>query len=519
MGLSVQTYKTAETNVYLSGDFVVNKISGKDVFKSVDLNKKLDQASYDAAIQGLRDKLGELQRQAIQAGVPTIIIFEGWEGAGKGTQMNKLLMGLDPRGFRVYAIDKSTDEEKVRPYFWRFWIRTPQKGQMAILSKSWYGQTLARAFAGKLNDAQTVERYDEAKLFERTLADDGCLIIKLFLHISKKEQKARLDRLEKDPIASWMVSKSDREQNKDYDRYLEAFSDMIGYTDTDYAPWNIIEAENRKYAVVKIYNTVISAMEKGLEPKKPAKPAPAVKVKLDPILENTDLTGSLEEGEYKEKLDALQDRLRRLQFMLFRQGVPVVFVFEGWDAAGKDGGIRRLTENIDPRGYQVNSYAAPNDVEKSHNYLWRFWKEMPADGHITIFDRSWYGRVLVERVEGFCTPAEWSRAYGEINEMERELAEAGAIVVKFWLHISHDEQLKRFERRELDPLRQYKITEEDWRNRDKWDKYVLAADEMFMKTNTDYAPWVIVGTNFKRFARIKILETAIAAIEKRVGKP
>ncbi len=497
----------------------MTKIAGKDIFKSIDLGQKLDQASYDAIIQGLRDRLGELQRKAIAAGVPTIIIFEGWGGSGIGIQMNKLLMGLDPRGFRVYAIDKPTDEEKVRPYFWRFWVKTPQKGQMAILSRSWYSQTLAKSFEGKMNDAQVLERYDETKMFEKTLSDDGCLIIKFFLHISKKEQRSRLDKMEKDPVASWLVSKFDRDQNKDYERYLEAYSDMIGYTDTDYTPWNIIEAENKKFATVKIYNTVIGAMEKRLAPQKPSKLVPAAKGKRELILENTDLTGSLEEGDYKVKLDALQDRLRRLQFMVFRQGIPVIFVFEGWDAAGKDGGIRRLTENMDPRGYQVDSYAAPNDVEKSHHYLWRFWKEMPADGDVTIFDRSWYGRVLVERVEGFCTPAEWSRAYGEINEMERELAEDGAIIVKFWLHISWDEQLKRFERRELDPLRQYKITDDDWRNRDKWDKYVVAADEMFMKTNTDYAPWVIVGSNYKRFARIKILETAIAAMEKRVGKP
>ena len=491
----------------------------KDILDHVDLSKKLGPEEYNTVIPNLRERLGELQRKAKDAGVPVIIIFEGWAESGKGIQMNKLLMGLDPRGFRVYAIDKPTDEEKVRPFFWRFWVKTPQKGQIVILSKSWYGQTLSKVFDEKMDDDKARERYLEANLLEKTLTDNGCLIIKLFLHISKKEQKSRLDKKKKDPIAAWLVTKDDRDQNKDYKKYLCAVENMIGDTNTGYAPWNIIEAEDRRFATVKIYNTVIEAMEKSLQPSGPVKLAAAIKLKLKPILENTDLSGSLEEAEYKEKLNALQNKIKELQYMVYRQGVPIIFVFEGWDAAGKDGGIRRLTENIDPRGYQVNSYGVPNDVEKSHHYLWRFWKEMPADGHIAIFDRSWYGRVLVERVEGFCTPAEWSRAYGEINEMERELSERGAAIVKFWLHISWDEQLKRFERREIDPFKNYKITNDDWRNRDKWDKYVVAADEMFMKTSTDYAPWVIIGSNYKRYARIKILETAIAAIEKKVGKP
>jgi polyphosphate:AMP phosphotransferase len=490
--------------------------TGKSVFSSIDLDEKLDQATYNSIIPDLRERLGELQRKAKDAGVPIIIIFEGWAESGKGIQMNKLLMGLDPRGFRVYAIDKPMDAEKVRPFFWRYWIKTPQKGQIVILSKSWYGQTLARVFDGKMGGDNTRERYQEANLFEKTLTDDECLIIKLFLHIGKKVQRSRLVKKEKDPAASWLVTKADLKQNDDYKKYLDAAEDMVSQTDTIYAPWNIIEAEDRRFATVKIYNKVIAAMEQRLQATGPVKPAPVVKGKRERILENIDLSGSLEEDEYKVKLDALQDRLKELQYTVYKQGLPVVFVFEGWDAAGKDGGIRRLTENMDPRGYQVNSYGVPNDVEKSHNYLWRFWKEMPADGNIAIFDRSWYGRVLVERVEGFCTPAEWSRAYGEINEMERELAERGAVIVKFWLHISWDEQLKRFERRELDPFKNYKITGDDWRNRDKWEKYVVAADQMFVKTNTDYAPWVIVGSNYKRYARIKILETAIAAIDKKI---
>jgi polyphosphate:AMP phosphotransferase len=492
---------------------------GKAIFSTINLDKKLDQAAYDEIIPGLRERLGEFQRKARDAGIPTMIIFEGWEASGKGTQMNRLLMALDPRGFKTYAIDKPLDAEKERPFFWRFWIKTPPRGEMAIYSTSWYGQTLLKVFRKKMKDGQALERYNEAKLFEKTLSDDGYLIIKLFLHISKKEQKARLDKIEKEPFASWLVTDTDRDQNKSYGRYRDAVEAMVESSDSAYAPWTIVEAEDKRFATVKIYRTVIAAMEKRLAPARQKKPVPPAKEARKLILNAVDLSKSLPEDEYKQKLENYQDTIKRLQYMAYRADVPVVIVFEGWDAAGKDGGIRRLTENMDPRGYQVNSYGAPNDVQRSFNYLWRFWKEMPSRGSIAIFDRSWYGRVLVERVEGFCTPADWTRAYGEINEMERELADFGAIILKFWLHISWDEQLKRFERRELDPFKTYKLTDEDWRNREKWDKYLVAADDMFVKTSTPYAPWTIVESNDKHYSRIKILETAIAALEEKVGKP
>jgi len=492
---------------------------GKAIFSTIDLNKKFDQAEYDKIIPELRERLGELQRKARDAGIPTMIIFEGWEGSGKGTQMNRLLMALDPRGFKTYAIDKPMDEEKVRPFFWRFWIKTPPKGEMAVYSKSWYGQTLSKVFRKKIKGDQALERYNEVKLFEKTLSDDGTLIIKLFLHISKKEQKARLEKIGAEPDTSWLVTNSDRDQNQGYGRYLEAVEAMVESSDTAYAPWTIVEAEDKRYATVKIYKTVIATLEKRLAPARRVKKVPQAKEARKLILNSVDLSKSLPEDKYRQDLEKYQDTLKRLQYMVFKAGVPVVIVFEGWDAAGKDGGIRRLTENMDPRGYQVNSYGAPNDVQKSYNYLWRFWKEMPQKGGIAIFDRSWYGRVLVERVERFCTEAEWMRAYGEINEMERELVDFGAIIIKFWLHISWDEQLKRFESRELDPFKTYKLTEEDWRNREKWNKYLVAADDMFVKTSTSYAPWTIVESDDKHYSRIKILETAILALEEKVGKP
>ena len=234
------------------------------------------------------------------------------------------------------------------------------------------------------------------------------------------------------------------------------------------------------------------------------------------MLDAVDLSKSLTKSVYKKELADLQKRMALLHSELYRRRIPVVIGFEGWDAGGKGGAIHRLTQTMDPRGYEVIPTSAPNDIEKAHHYLWRFWNHMPKAGHVAIFDRTWYGRVMVERIEGFCTENEWRRAYSEINRMEAQLADAGAIVLKFWLHIDKDEQKKRFEERMEDPNKQWKITDEDWRNREKWDDYVKAVDEMILRTSTTYAPWIVVEGNDKLYARIKVLRTVVEAIEKRV---
>ena len=233
-------------------------------------------------------------------------------------------------------------------------------------------------------------------------------------------------------------------------------------------------------------------------------------------LSGVDLSKSLEREEYKERLNKLQKKLSMLHNELYRLRIPVVLGFEGWDAGGKGGAIKRLTSHLDPRGYAVHPTAAPNDYEKVHHYLWRFWKDMPKAGHVAIFDRTWYGRVMVERIEGFCSEANWKRAYQEINEMEAHIAHSGAIIIKFWLHIDKDEQERRFKERQTTPGKEWKITDEDWRNREKWDQYEVAVNEMLLRTSTTYAPWVIVEGNSKYYARVKVLETVVDAIEKKV---
>jgi AMP-polyphosphate phosphotransferase len=322
------------------------------------------------------------------------------------------------------------------------------------------------------------------------------------------------------------VTKDDLRQHKRYAEYLAAAEDMLVETDADYAPWTVVEAHDRRFATLKIFATVIDALQRGVavaEGKTQPAPNPlregaqAVNAFKTTALDHVNLSLSLTTEDYGTRLKKAQVKLRELEHEIYLRRVPVVIAYEGWDAAGKGGNIRRLTQNLDPRGYEVVPIAAPNDVEKAHHYLWRFWAQMPKAGHIAIFDRTWYGRVLVERVEGFCTEAEWRRAYREINGMEQHLVNFGTVLLKFWLHIDPDEQLRRFREREGLAHKQWKITEEDWRNREKMDQYREAVEEMLHRTSTPYAPWTIVESNCKRYARVKVLETVCEVIRKRLG--
>lgn len=501
---------------------------GGIMLEKVDLSKKLEKEEYKEMIDPLRLRLGDLQRRAKEKRIPVIIIFEGWDAAGKGTLINELILALDPRGFNVYSTTAPDEEEKMRPYFWRFWIKSPQRGRIAIFDRSWYTRILGDKVTQLISDKQLDEAFHEIPAFERQLSDDGALIIKFFLHISKKEQKERLEKQQADPAMAWRVTEEDWQHHKTYDAYLQAVEEMTQKTDTSYAPWTIVEAHDKRYAIAKILRIVTQSLEEKLAGLEAADHSGRTNVKVacsggndlkvfsSSILTEVDLTKTISDEEYQDKLKKYQNRIRDLEYLLYRKRLPVVVMFEGWDAGGKGGAIRRLTQNMDPRGYTVIPVGAPTDEEKAHHYLWRFWKHMPKAGHIAIFDRSWYGRVLVERVEGFCPEYEWKRSYKEINEMEEQWIHFGAVLVKFWLHIDKDEQLRRFEERQRTPEKQWKITDEDWRNREKWDLYENAVDEMFFRTSTLYAPWTIVEANSKNCARIKVLQTVIEAIEKKL---
>jgi len=495
----------------------------------VDLNKRLSKEIYKELFPKLEVRMGELQRAAKDAGIPVVIVFEGWDASGKGTIINRLAQSLDPRGFAVHSIKPANETEQRFPWLWRFWNRLPPAGRIAIFARSWYMRVLDECVEQTASPDEVREAYEDILQFERQLTDSGVLIVKFWLHIDRKEQRQRQKQLRQDPTTAWTVGEAEVRQNRNYDQWLVSVETMLERTLTAKAPWTVVEATQDHFACTKVFETMIDALEEEVDHRRQHPPAPRQPMpKPEPsptqehsILDRTDLSLSVPRDQYERKLKALQTRLRQLAHQLYQARVPAVIVYCGWDAAGKGGNIRRLTGSLDPRGYQVIPIAAPTEEEKSHHYLWRFWRRLPKSGHIAIFDRSWYGRVMVERVEGFCTEDEWKRAYREINEFECELAEYGTVLVKFWLHVDSDEQLRRFRAREQTPEKNWKITDEDWRNREKWEQYKVAVTDMLRRTSTTYAPWTILEANDKLHARIKALETVAAALEAGLasGRP
>ncbi len=503
------------------------------MLETVDLDKKLDDADYDKVYKPLRNRLDDLQREITEAKIPICVLFEGWDASGKGDAIEKLLGRLDPRGYKVHPVFEPNVEEELRPYLWRFAIRMPARGEIVIFDRSWYRRLLDERVEKAVPRQRWQAAFNAITQFERMHADDGTVFVKLWLHISEKEQRRRYRSMEKSKFDKWRVTKRDWKAHKRYEQYLAAAEEMLERTSPAYAPWTIVEAHDKNWRRVKILQTIADAMQRAVDQRaadeavrKPAQAAKAAKPRKaaavaatalpegKSILDRVDLSRKLTEKKYEEALKDAQVRLRKLEFRCFEERRPVIIVYEGWDAAGKGGNIKRVIGSLDPRGYSVLSVAAPKGDEATHHYLWRFWTRLPKDGHLAIFDRSWYGRVMVERVEGFCSEAEWRRAYEEINQFELMLAGHGAILVKFWLHIGKDEQLRRFKERAATEHKHYKITDEDWRNRARWDQYRTAVTDMLVNTSTTYAPWTIVEANDKLWARIKAMRTIVGAIEK-----
>jgi polyphosphate kinase 2 (PPK2 family) len=548
----------------------------------IDLDRALDKREYKRNLRTLQQSLYDMEQALFETRIPALIVLEGWAGTGKIGLIRRLTRRLDPRGLRVHPITPPRTYEQQYPWLYRFWLKTPSYGRMAIFDRSWYRELLAGRTERAIGAQQWRERCEDIAAFERQLADDGAIIVKFWLHISKHEQRRRFRKLLADRLTAWQVTDEDRRQNKRYGRMYDAVEDLLARTDAPYAPWAILPATSNHYARVAAFETILAAFESRLGPVSApagaheeafddsgaairrgldtmrARAAPllndegrrtkellssfvlrpsssvqsavatsadACSTSLVPaphpsvgILGRVDLTRRLDQKEYEQKLDRLQAKIHLLGFEVYSQKRPVVLVFEGWDAAGKGGAIQRITEKLDPRGFVVHAIAAPSGDDKAHHYLYRFWRRLPPRGAIAIFDRSWYGRVLVERVEGFARPDEWQRAYAEINEFERQLVEFGTIICKFWVHLSPEEQLRRFEERQNVPYKAWKLTDEDWRNREKWPQYEQAADEMLMRTSTPAAPWTIVESEDKRFGRIKALQTVVLRLEDELGK-
>ncbi len=497
------------------------------MLEAIDLKQKLAKEEYKEWLPKLKEELRGLQRKAYEAGVPVIVLFEGWDAAGKGESISELVEQLDARGYKVHPISAPLEEELLRPWLWRFWTKIPGHGQIAVFDRSWYGRVLIERIDKLCKRSEWRRAFEEIDQFERQLVDDGAVIVKFWLHISKKEQKKRFKKCEADPFLKWKVTKEDWKRHKQYGAYLQAVEEMLERTSTHEAPWTIVESTDRRFRNVKVVQTVCQAIQAGLNAKAEresltSQPHEVVSVpvldEMPSILDKTDLSLKFERDEYKQQLKKWQVRLRELEFECYNHRLPVIVAYEGWDAAGKGGNIRRLTETLDPRGFTVTPIAAPQGDEATHHYLWRFWRAIPKGGHIAVFDRSWYGRVLVERVEGFCSEQEWRRAYQEINEFEAQLAAFPTVIAKFWIHISQEEQLRRFEARQKIDYKRYKITDEDWRNRERWDAYKQAVTEMLTRTSTTYAPWTIVEGNDKYWARVKAIRTVCEAIEAALEK-
>ncbi len=502
---------------------------GKDetMFDSAKLKHTLDKKNFKEMEPQLRDDLLDAQFELVEQKRKTILILlNGPDGVGKGPMANLLYRWLDPRHVQTMAYDSPTDDERRRPFIWKYWRDMPARGKIGIVLGSWYHKALEAQARNEKNAAEFSLSLENINRFEAMLAAEGVIILKLWLHLDADEAYKRLKKAQKGnafkrpSVLEW--AKIDK--TKERQRLVEAATEIAYQTSSATAPWHVVPATDHDYCAAMVGKLLLETLHAANRNDPSANQTAKVKTrkligsKIEglprvSILSSLDLSKKLSDNDYKKELKKQQERLSLLTSdKKFRQ-TGLVCVFEGNDAAGKGGAIMRLRQAMDLRLFRVIPIAAPNDEERARPYLWRFWHNIPAHGHVTIFDRSWYGRVLVERVEGFCSESDWQRAYEEINDFENALHRANYTVVKFWLATSQDEQLKRFKEREDTPFKRFKITDEDWRNRDKWPLYEEAVTDMIDRTSTPTIPWTLVEAEDKNFARVKVVKTVADKLE------
>jgi polyphosphate:AMP phosphotransferase len=497
------------------------------MFESAELNHDISKTVYRREEAKLRQGLLDAQNELRQNGRFTVlVVIAGVEGAGKGEMVNLLNEWMDPRYIETRAFSMPSDEEAERPHMWRFWRALPPKGRIGIFFGAWHSQPILDRVLGRIKTAEYDRRIAEIQRMEKMLCDEGVLLLKFWFHLSRKQQKKRLKQIARDSEQSSRAMKFAWKLYDLYDEFAAVCEPFIRRTSSAEAPWIPVPGADPQYRSLAVGRTLLAALRERLDDQ-PVKRLPDRTPPLLPALDRLNVIQALEldqsmsREEYKEEFEKWSERLRTLSWHARFRDISVVAVFEGNDAAGKGGAIRRVTRSLDARRYHTVSIAAPSEDERAQPYLWRFWRQVPRRGIVTIFDRSWYGRVLVERVEGFCSEADWMRAYGEINEFEQELARHDVLVVKFWLAIDKEEQHRRFKEREKVDYKRFKITAEDWRNRRKWDEYERAVCDMVDRTSSSYAPWTLVEANNKYHARIKVLKTLCGALEdalKRANK-
>ncbi|MFN0161194.1 MAG: polyphosphate:AMP phosphotransferase [Burkholderiales bacterium] len=494
------------------------------MFEAAEIGHKVGKEEFAKREPELRAALLKAQYDVLRNGAfPVVIVIGGVDGAGKGETVNLLNEWMDPRHIVTRAFGEASDEEAERPPMWRFWRALPPKGRIGILFGSWYTAPIVDRALRRTGSAQMMQSIESIRHFERMLAEEGALVIKFWFHMSKEAQKKRLKSLEKDPKTRWRVAPTDWARFKMYDRFRRISEDALRETSTGEAPWTVIEGTDANYRALTAGQTLLEALRArlgaartGRERNPVARAAPAVASRAADarnVINTLDYSAKLSRSDYVKQLEKYQGRLNMLTRDARFRSRSVIAVFEGQDAAGKGSSIRRITAAMDARHYQVIPIAAPTEEERAQPYLWRFWRHLPRQGRVTIFDRSWYGRVLVERVEGFCAEADWMRAYHEINDFEEQVVKHDGVLVKFWVAITKEEQLRRFRERQRIEFKQFKITEEDWRNRKKWAAYERAVCDMVERTSTALAPWHLVSANDKLYARISMLKTLCTRLE------
>lgn len=492
------------------------------MFEAAELSRTLDKKLYKTELEGLRAELLSLQQELLNCDFSVLLLISGVDGAGKGEMVNLLHEWMDPRHLETSAFDEPTDEEKERPHFWRYWRALPAKGKIGIHFSSWYSDAISDLVAERISVAEHEAYLNRVNILEKMLVDDGTLIIKVWLHLGKAQYKERIKGLAANPQTAWRVTQKNLDNIKVYDRFRDVAEATLQMTSTGQAPWMIVEGLDPAYRSLTVGRLLRDMIRRRIDTDPKFLISPSVDWSQQrhdhtTLLDFVDLSKNLKKKEYQQQLAEYQAKLNELARRAHKKKISTVMALEGWDAAGKGGMIRRMIAPLDARHYRVIPIAAPTDEENARHYLWRFWRHLQRAGHMTIFDRTWYGRVLVERVEGYAREDEWIRAYQEINEFEEELTEHGILLLKYWIHIDQDEQLARFKAREQISYKQHKITEEDYRNRERWDDYAWAVSDMIERTSTQRAPWFIIEGNDKRYARVQALKLLCERLEQMLG--
>jgi AMP-polyphosphate phosphotransferase len=456
-----------------------------------DLSLKLIEAQY-----ALKDTRGKKNAKSL------VILVSGIELAGKGESVKQFREWVDPRYLRVKA-DPPNFIEADRPFWQPYSKFIPAEGQVIVLFGNWYSDLLTTALhVSKPFDDTLFDAYlEQMQSFEQDLKNNNVDVVKVWFDLSWKSLQKRLDKMDEVEQRWHKLHGLDWRNKKQYDnvqRLRQRFTN----------DWLVVDCEDEDQRDQLFAQHILKHMKH--LPNHPLK----VRTKWQQAAIPEELLKpdekALEKDEYKAELKKLTKKVANA---LRVQGRQTIIVFEGMDAAGKGGAIKRIVKKLDPREYGIYNISAPEKYELARPYLWRFWTKLLDEETISIFDRSWYGRVLVERIEGFATDVQWKRAYEEINRFEKDLSDSQTVVVKFWLAISKDEQEQRFKAREDTPHKRFKITEEDWRNRGRWDDYLYAAADMLQRTNTEYAPWYVIATNDKYTARIQILKALLKQLK------